>query len=284
MVPQDIDVQPVLIDGRTIARSFWGKGWCSHLESFSDYANRLPRGRTYARNGSVRHLHIGEGRVEAIVSGTRATPYRIAITIHPLDARQWAAIRDRCTGQINTVLELLQGQISSAVMAAVSSRNDGLFPKPGQIQLSCSCPDWAVMCKHVAATLYGVGNRLDDRPELLFTLRGVDPLELITAEVTLGAPEGAAAEDALGEGQLSDIFGIELDEDLDGPIGAHAPFEATGPSIVRLRAATGLNLTAFARALNVSRASVSRWESVDGAVTLRPASRQALEAMYNQHK
>jgi uncharacterized Zn finger protein len=277
------DVQPVLIDGRTIARSFWGKGWCSHLESFSDYANRLPRGRTYARNGSVCHLEIGEGRVTAIVSGSRATPYRVAITIEPLTQPHWAAIRSRCSGQINTVLELLQGHISNAVMATVSNRHDGLFPQPGQMQLSCSCPDWATMCKHVAASLYGVGHRLDAQPELLFTLRGVDPLELITTEITLATPHDGVADDALGEDRLSDIFGIELDDDLDGPADFRAPFEASGPSVARLRAATGLSLAAFARALNVSPGSVSRWESATGPLTLRAASKQALETLYDRY-
>ena len=204
-------MRPIRIEGRLIARSFWGKRWCAHLESFSDYANRLPRGRTYARSGSIGHLEIDEGRIEATVHGSRARPYRVSIRVKPLPAATWKAIRSACSGQIGSILELLRGSLSDQVMAVVSDPDRGLFPKPRQIELECSCPDWANMCKHVAAVLYGVGNRLDDSPELLFRLRGVDPAELINAETVL--PEGAAAAgaDTLAEDQLGDIFGIDLD-------------------------------------------------------------------------
>ncbi|MDD4391852.1 MAG: SWIM zinc finger family protein [Desulfobacterales bacterium] len=170
-------IQPVEIEGRTIARSFWGKGWCDHLESFSDYANRLPRGRTYVRNGSVCHLEIGPGCIEAIVSGSSL--YNVSISIQKLKPAIWESIQKQCAGQIGSMLELLQGKLSDQVMGVVTDRKTGLFPQPGEIQFDCSCPDWAVMCKHVAAVLYGVGSRLDSQPELLFLLRGVDAQELI---------------------------------------------------------------------------------------------------------
>jgi uncharacterized Zn finger protein/DNA-binding transcriptional regulator YiaG len=201
------DIQPVTIDGRTIARSFWGKGWCDHLESFSDYANRLPRGRTYVRNGSVCHLDIRPGRIEAIVSGSEL--YNIVIRIKELKAATWASIKNTCAGHIGSMLELLQGKLSDQVMAIVTDRHHGLFPQPGEIALDCSCPDWADMCKHVAAVLYGVGSRLDSRPELLFLLRDVDAQELIAAEMAL--PEAATASDILADDQLGAIFGIDLD-------------------------------------------------------------------------
>ena len=168
-------MRPIRIEGRLIARSFWGKRWCAHLESFSDYANRLPRGRTYARSGSIGHLEIDEGRIEATVHGSRARPYRVSIQVKPLPAATWKAIRSACSGQIGSILELLRGSLSDQVMAVVSDPDRGLFPKPRQIELECSCPDWANMCKHVAAVLYGVGNRLDDSPELLFRLRASTP-------------------------------------------------------------------------------------------------------------
>ena len=182
------NIQPVTIDGRTIARSFWGKGWCDHLESFSDYANRLPRGRTYVRNGSVCHLDIRPGRIEAIVSGSEL--YHIDIRIKELQAATWTSIKNTCSGHIGSMLELLQGKLSDQVMAIVTDRHHGLFPQPGEIALDCSCPDWAGMCKHVAAVLYGVGSRLDSQPELLFLLRDVDAQELIAAEMAL--PDAAA--------------------------------------------------------------------------------------------
>lgn len=207
------DIQPVNLDGRTIARSFWGKGWCDHLESFSDYANRLPRGRTYVRNGSVCHLDIRPGRVEAIVSGSEL--YHIDIRITELQAATWTSIKNQCSGHIGSMLELLQGKLSNQVMAIVTNRDHGLFPQPGEIELDCSCPDWAVMCKHVAAVLYGVGSRLDSRPELLFLLRDVEAQELIAAEMALPEAAAGTAGDTLADDQLGAIFGIDLDTETD---------------------------------------------------------------------
>jgi uncharacterized Zn finger protein/DNA-binding transcriptional regulator YiaG len=207
------DIQPVTLDGRTIARSFWGKGWCEHLESFADYANRLPHGRTYVRNGSVCHLDIRSGRVEAIVSGSEL--YQVVIRITALKTATWIAIRDQCTGHIGSMLELLQGTLSDQVMAIVTHRQHGLFPQPGEMALDCSCPDGAVMCKHVAAVLYGVGSRLDSRPELLFLLRDVDAEELIAAEMALPDATAGATGDTLAADQLGAIFGIDLDTATD---------------------------------------------------------------------
>ncbi len=204
---QGLDVQPIEIKGRTIARSFWGRRWCEHLESFSDYANRLPRGRTYVRNGSVCHLAIEPGGVEALVAG-RAL-YRVVVRIKRLKRPAWKAIKSACAGQIGSVLELLQGRLSDRVMEVVTDRDTGLFPKPGEIKLACDCPDWATMCKHAAAVLYGVGSRLDRSPELLFRLREVDEAELIAADMAL--PQGTTSADTLADDDLGGIFGIDLD-------------------------------------------------------------------------
>jgi len=201
------DIQPIQIEGRTIARSFWGKGWCDHLESFSDFENRLPRGRTYVRNGSVCHLDLQPGRIEAIVSGSKL--YNIRIDIKKLKPAAWKSVKRRCSGRIGSMLELLQGRLSDQVMTVVTDRKQGLFPQPREIQLSCDCPDWAVMCKHVAAALYGVGSRLDNRPELLFLLRHVDAQELISAEMAV--PAAVTTGNVLDDGQLGDIFDIDLD-------------------------------------------------------------------------
>src|SRR5262249_33842327 len=117
------NIQPVTLDGGTIARSFWGKGWGEALESFSDYANRLPRGRTYVRNGSVCHLDIRPGHIEAMVSGSEL--YHIDIRIKELQAATWTTIKDKCTGRIGSMLELLQGKLSGQVMAIVTDRRHG---------------------------------------------------------------------------------------------------------------------------------------------------------------
>ncbi len=334
-------VQPVEITGNLIARSFWGKRWCKRMESFSDYRNRLPRGRSYARHGAVCDLAIRAGRVDALVFGTRL--YRVSIRIEGLKPAIWKSIKTRCTGQIGSVLELLQGKLSDQVMDVVTDRRRGLFPTPRQIEFDCNCPDWAGMCKHVASVLYGIGNRLDDSPELLFLLRKVDESELIDAEMAL--PAGAAGADSLEEGDLSGIFGIDLDTD-DGPAArsrppkkadrkarqrggasgpprrrkragqkvparkgaatkasarkrastktsgrkraakkasaAALPFRPTGARVRGLRRRSRMSVADFAATLGVSPATVRRWESVRGRLTLRNASYNALQTLHEQ--
>ena len=201
-----VDVQPVHIEGRTIARSFWGRRWCHHLESCSDFENRLPRGRAYVRNGSVCHLDVHAGGVDAMVVGSDL--YHVVVRIRKLGKAAWKAIRAECAGRVGSVLELLQGRLSDHVLRVVTDPDRGLFPKPGEITLTCDCPDWAVMCKHAAAVLYGVGSRLDERPELLFRLRDVDAEDLVVGDMAL--PDAAAGDDVLA-GDLADIFGIDLD-------------------------------------------------------------------------
>jgi len=206
---------PVVLVGRTIASSFWGKAWCENLEAYSDFENRLPRGRTYVRNGSVVDLQIAQGSITARVAGSEL--YRVEIAIRPLPEKLWQAVRKECAGKIDSILELLQGRLSAAVMQVVTRHDQGLFPAPREIEMKCSCPDWATMCKHVAATLYGIGARLDTRPELLFLLRGVDPEDLIAGVSGADAVRPATTADAktgLGDADLSAVFGIELDSDV----------------------------------------------------------------------
>jgi uncharacterized Zn finger protein len=205
-----LNVQPVRIEGRQIARTFWGRAWCEHLEKFSDYENRLPRGRTYVRNGSVCHLDIAKGRITAKVSGSEI--YDIDIKIKPLTKDKWRRVKDSCTGKVGSLLELLQGKLSNHVMAAVTDKDRGLFPRPGEIGLDCSCPDWADMCKHVAAVLYGIGARLDEKPELLFVLRGVNHAELVSGDAAKAVVTKAkkASQRTLDESELSEVFGIDV--------------------------------------------------------------------------
>jgi len=183
-------VSPVVIEGRKIARSFWGKAWCENLERYSDFASRLPRGRTYVNNGSVIDLQLRRGKVEARVSGSEI--YKVRIDIAVAAPARWKAICADCAGSVGSIVELLQGKVSKHVMERVCRQADGLFPSPKEIKMSCSCPDWADMCKHVAAALYGVGARLDHDPDLLFTLRGVDRSELVSTGADLSITEAAA--------------------------------------------------------------------------------------------
>jgi len=203
---------PVKIAGRKIVTTFWGQAWCDNLESYSDFSNRLPRGRTYVRNGSVLDLKIEAGKVTSMVCGSEL--YRITVKIKPLNGPAWKAIRTKCGQQIGSLVELLQGTLSKDVMAIVTEHRSGLFPAPHEIEMSCSCPDWAGMCKHLAATLYGVGNRLDSQPELLFTLRRVDQMELIAQAGRPIITPAPSKRKSIAAADLADVFGIEFDESL----------------------------------------------------------------------
>ena len=203
-------VSPVTLEGRTIAKTFWGKSWCENLERYSDYANRLPRGRTYVRNGSVVDLQIKPGTIEALVSGSNL--YEVTLNIAPVGKQRWKSICEDCAGAIDSLVELLQGRFSKGVMERICRQNQGLFPTPAEIKLDCSCPDWAGMCKHVAAVLYGVGARFDEQPELLFRLREVDEKELIAgaskaSQISKRAPASAKI---FGGEDLADIFGLDM--------------------------------------------------------------------------
>jgi uncharacterized Zn finger protein len=209
---QGRSVAPVRIEGRTITKSFWGKSWCVNLERYSDYENRLPRGRTYVRNGSVIDLQIAKGEISAMVAGSEL--YQIKIAIAPVTRARWKSICRDCAGTVDSLVELLQGRLAKGVMDRVCREGDGLFPSPTEIKLSCSCPDWADMCKHVAAALYGVGARLDEKPQLLFVLRDVDETEMLASAgqdspLTRAAP-GAAK--VLDESDVAALFGLEMAE------------------------------------------------------------------------
>jgi uncharacterized Zn finger protein len=203
-------VEPVTIEGRRIASTFWGKAWCDNMESYRDFESRLPRGRSYARNGSVLDLQIAPGKVTALVSGSSL--YRIAIDITRLPQKKWGAIRADCAGGIDSLVELLQGKLSKAVMERLCRQDAGLFPKSSEIRFSCTCPDFASMCKHVAAALYGVGARLDHKPELLFRLRAVNETELVSdIDVVLPiSTRDAGSGKILEGGDLSALFGLEM--------------------------------------------------------------------------
>src|SRR5712672_1228251 len=201
---------PVAAYRGAIAKSFWGKAWCQNLERYSDYSNRLPRGRAYLRNGSVIDLTIGPGEVTAQVMGSSL--YRITVSISEVAGAHWRAIARDCARSIDTLVELLQGQLSTSVMERITRPGTGLFPSPTEISFSCSCPDAAAMCKHVAATLYGIGARLDAEPELLFRLRKVDAKELVARAGEGGLPiqQRPAASRILDSSKLADVFGLDL--------------------------------------------------------------------------
>jgi uncharacterized Zn finger protein len=209
---------------RQLTTTFWGKAWADNLERYADLANRLPRGRAYLRNGSVLDLAIAGGRVEAYVAGSEL--YRVTIAIAPMAKTRWRRIVTRCTGRIGSLVGLLRGELSDEVLAVLTHARDGLFPEPREMTLDCSCPDRAGVCKHLAAVLYGVGIRLDARPQLFFVLRRVDQAELLSS-ATAGAVSRArpVAGKRIADDRLSAVFGIELED--APPAGAR---RAGGPS------------------------------------------------------
>jgi uncharacterized Zn finger protein len=223
-------LSPVVIEGRTIASTFWGRAWCDNLESYSDFSNRVPRGRTYVRNGSVLDLQIAPGEIRAMVSGSRI--YKVVVKVSAVPKARWAPICSDCAGEIDSLVELLQGRFSKGVMERICRQKTGLFPSPAEIEFSCSCPDWAVMCKHVAAVLYGVGARLDEKPELLFSLRKVEGKDLIV-QAGKGLPlskKGPAEGKVLANDDLGKLFGLEMGRGTDGlqPESMVKPVKSTG--------------------------------------------------------
>jgi uncharacterized Zn finger protein len=249
-------VTPVVVEGRKIAASFWGNAWCDNLESYQDYANRVERGRSYVRNGAVIDLRIGPREVRAKVIGSEI--YAILITIKPLPAAAWTSICADCAGRVDSLVELLQGKLSKPVMERVCRQADGLFPKPADIKFSCSCPDGASMCKHVAAALYGAGARLDAEPDLLFRLRAVDAGQIFAnLDAALPASRGGGAGTRLDARDLSDIFGIDM--------AASAP-----PPKAKAKAKTKALASESTSAKSSSAARISRSKG-GGAKTAKPA-------------
>lgn len=215
------DLQPVIIEGRSIATTWWGKEWNKNLERYADYSNRIGRGRSYVRHSAVLDLKISKGRVTALVQGSSSTPYSVSISIRPISRKNWAEIQSACKDKMDSLQKLISGKFPKALSEIFTQKGTGLFPTPEEISFDCSCPDWAVMCKHVAAVLYGVGARLDEDPQLFFVLRNVNSKDLVSAAVTeskndLLKKAARKTSRVLSDGDgLSDMFGIDLGGGLD---------------------------------------------------------------------
>lgn len=213
-------IEPVILAGSTLAHTWWGKSWNRNLERYADYSNRIGRGKSYVRHGAVLDLKIKGGRVTALVQGTRAKPYEVVINIAPVQKANWEQIRKQCQGELRSLTDLVAGKFPKELGEIFLAEGKGLFPTPKEISFDCSCPDWATMCKHVAAALYGVGARLDEDPLLFFTLRQADTEELVTRAVQektgdLLARAEQKSSKVLGDADLSDLFGIDMDIQAD---------------------------------------------------------------------
>lgn len=200
---------PVVVERRTIAASFWGRSWCQHLESYADFDSRLARGRTYVRNGSIVDLRIEKGTVTAVVMGSEL--YLVTIQVAALSPDRWASLVKEHASQVSSVVELLLGKLPNSLLKSLADSGSGLFPPPKEMDFKCTCPDFARMCKHIAAALYAVGARLDDRPELFFVLRGVEVSELTSQPGTENFLDDDS--DDFSDDELGALFGIELASD-----------------------------------------------------------------------
>ena len=210
LIKKGEQLEPVSTTGTKLTNTFWGKSWNANLEQYQDFQNRLSRGRSYLRHGAVIDLKVRAGLIKALVSGSSL--YRVSIEIKPLKNERWKDLKTECSGKITSLIGLLQGKLPPPVMEAVTKEKTGLFPEPADISFDCSCPDYAGICKHVAAVVYGIGARLDHKPELLFLLRGVDHLELITEAGDFAIGQATAGEAGVAFEDISGIFGIELDD------------------------------------------------------------------------
>ncbi len=211
------DIKPILLEGSTIARTWWGKSWNLNLERYADYSNRIGRGRSYVRHGAVLDLQINSGKVESLVQGTRSKPYSVSVKIKAVNKKTWKEIKSACEGRLDSLQELLAGKFPKALGEIFTTQGKGLFPSPKEIDFSCSCPDWAYMCKHVAATLYGIGARLDEEPGLFFKLRKVKVEDLVTQAVEdktrkLLKKAKKKTSRVIADSDLADVFGIDMEE------------------------------------------------------------------------
>jgi len=262
-------VSPVKIEGRQIASTFWGQAWCDNLESYRDYESRLPRGRTYVRNGSVVDLQIAPREVTAMVSGSEI--YKVKVSIGDVARARWKTLCAECSSGIDSLVELLQGRFSKGVMERICRQDAGLFPRPSEIRFTCSCPDHASMCKHVAAVLYGVGARLDQSPELLFRLRSVDETELLS---NLGTAlpdtrtERDAAKTLVGD-DLAALFGLDMAE--SETLDTLPPADLATPAPRRRGGSIGANPAVVAAAAAVTKARTAKAVLKRTASPTRPA-------------
>lgn len=207
------EIEPVIIEGRTLARSWWGKAWNLNLESYADYGNRIARGKSYVRNNTVLDLKVSKGKVEAKVQGSRSKPYDVKIRIDTLSSEKWEQVTALCNHRIGSLEQLVEGKFPKELEVLFKDKKYGMFPSPKEIHFECSCPDWASMCKHVAAVLYGIGARLDLNPMIFFELRGLDGQELVRKSMerkleSMLKNAGKKSKREIAYEDISNIFGL----------------------------------------------------------------------------
>lgn len=211
------NIRPIILDGKALAKTWWGKAWNTNLESYADYRNRIGRGRSYVRHLAVVDLQIVPCKVTSLVQGSMGAPYKVVISIKKMKKKNWKNIKKECQSRLSSLPDLLAGKIPKALQETFMVQGKGLFPTPSEIAFDCSCPDWASMCKHVAATLYGVGARLDEDPALFFTLRQAAIDDLVSQAVQSKASSiiektTTGGSNIIADDKLSDLFGLDMDD------------------------------------------------------------------------
>lgn len=209
------DINPVILDGSKLTHTWWGKAWNKNLEAYADYSNRIGRGKTYVRHGAVLDLKMYAGKITALVQGNRSKPYSLEIKIKPIPNEKWSKIKKACQGKLISMAKLLDGKFPEELQGIFTRKGSGLFPTPREINFHCSCPDWASMCKHIAAALYGVGSRLDNDPSLFFTLRKVKMDNLVSevakdkSRIMLSKAKKKTSR-VIADSDVSDMFGLDV--------------------------------------------------------------------------
>ncbi|WP_129596215.1 SWIM zinc finger family protein [Anaerophilus nitritogenes] len=207
------NISPVIINGNAIAKKWWGKAWNTNLESYADLKNRIGRGRSYVRHGAVLDLQIKTGQVEALVQGSSSKPYSVLIQIDELDQGKWTRVIEICNHRIDTMETLIAGEFPKEFDELFKESKNGLFPSLKEIHFQCSCPDSAVVCKHIAAVLYGIGARLDNDPILFFKLRNIDFESLLKKSIeekmkSMLQNADKNSKRVIDEDEVFDLFGI----------------------------------------------------------------------------
>ena len=244
------NIRPVILEGNALATTWWGKAWNKNLESYADYSNRIGRGRSYVRHLAVVDLQITAGKVTALVQGSMGAPYKVVISIKKMKQKDWQSIKKECQSRLSSLPDLLAGKIPKALQEIFMIQGQGLFPTPSEISFDCSCPDWASMCKHVAATLYGVGARLDEDPALFFTLRQATIDDLVSQAVQgkassiIGKTTTKSSSKVIADDKLSDLFGLDMDDLV--PV---KPVKKTKPKVKKGKATPQKTLQEFPTAI-----------------------------------
>ena len=206
---------PALVEGRTIARTWWGKAWVSNIERYADFSNRVGRGKRYVRAGCVIDLQVSKSRIEAVVQGSRKKPYEVSVYIEPMGDEAFAALLERCSTRADSLESLVAGDFPQEMKNQLTAGRDGIFPAPALVRFDCSCPDSALMCKHIAAAIMGVAPLLDANPLLLFELRGINTQDLVKRSVEQKLNLMLANADApsprildVSDDELTRLFGV----------------------------------------------------------------------------